>query len=891
MGPKKKKSTSVLSPAAGGTSHRSGSSTLSSSIDNNANPFIAGSPLSTTTPSSTTDPISSSTPTSVPITPHHPNRFNVNTGPSSPSPTSPSPSPAPSRSSSATPTTHASVSSSSILESRIMGGASATRSSPQQPLIVEGLHGSSDSDHTENVNVNMTRYKHMLRIILNPNDMVARRFKIGEVVVVEKMGSDEIGKSEKDQSRIQINPVMRLNAGIALGSRITLQRLTRPILEASKLVLKPTAPVEFALDDALMMFAHEILIDIKYIVEGGIVEFQYCNKRRQFRVERARAVVRMESRINQQPDNTMTATHENTPPLRRVFEVTRTTKVSFVPYSQESKKKWGSAIPVGYDSIGGLAKEVSVVRRMVEVTLKDPKRFTQYGLRPPRGVLLYGPPGTGKTLIARAVAAETGAHVIIINGPEIISKFYGETEERLRSIFEEAEENAPSIIFIDEIDSLCPKRDESNSDLEKRIVATLLILMDGADSKSNNLGGVVVMAATNRPNMLDEALRRPGRFDREIEIGIPDPSDRLSILKSHLSRIPHSLTEEQIFNIAAVTHGYVGADLAAVCREAGLKAVKRLAGEAERLGLKKGCVDGLDVRVNCDEMMQAMGEIKPSSMREILLEVPRVLWTDIGGQDDIKQKLKEAVEWPLKHPEAFARFKIRPPKGILLYGPPGCSKTLMAKALATEAGLNFLAVKGPELFSKWVGESEKAVRDIFKKARAASPSIVFFDEIDAIAVRRGGDEGSVGDRVLSQLLNEMDGIEPLVNVTVVAATNRPDIIDSALLRPGRIDRILYVSPPDFASRLQIFKIRVGKMATGADVDIEELTRLTDGFSGAEVVAVCQEAAMKAMEEDVLATEVKRIHFLQAIKGVTPRISKEMIAFYDEFRTRSGLRAI
>ncbi|CAG8545579.1 6047_t:CDS:10, partial [Acaulospora colombiana] len=389
----------------------------------------------------------------------------------------------------------------------------------------------------------------------------------------------------------------------------------------------------------------------------------------------------------------------------------------------------------------------------------------------------------------------------------------------LRDLFQQALENSPSIIFIDEVDALCPKRDEVGNELGKRVVATLLTLMDGITNKnSGSQDRVVVIGATNRPNALDEALRRPGRFDREIEIG-------------KLTSVPHALSSEEIHELAAKSHGYVGADLAAVCREAGLKAIKR--------GVKEK--RNQDIKITINDMNDAMGEIRPSAMREILLEVPKVYWSDIGGQQEIKQKLKESIEWPLKHPEKFSRLGIRPPKGILLYGPPGCSKTLMAKALSTEAGLNFIAVKGPELFSKWVGESEKAVREVFRKARAASPSI---DEIDALTVKRGvGGEGgtSVVERVLSQLLNELDGIEPLVN-------------DDALMRPGRIDRILYVGPPDLMSRREIFKIQLKKMSCGQDVDVEELASLTGGYSGAEIIAVCQEAALCAMEEDLDAKE-------------------------------------
>ncbi|KAJ1674250.1 AAA+-type ATPase [Spiromyces aspiralis] len=405
--------------------------------------------------------------------------------------------------------------------------------------------------------------------------------------------------------------------------------------------------------------------------------------------------------------------------------------------------------------------------------------------------------------------------------------------------------------------------------------------MDGVEEAGSGADRVVVLAATNRPNSLDEALRRPGRFDREIEIGIPDPRGRRSILDAILRGIPNTLSESDVHEVAMRTHGYVGADLSALCREAGLLAIKRHSKAGKQATLA----------ISIEDLEQAVGLIKPSTMREVMLEVPNVRWQDIGGQDEIKQKLKEAVEWPLKHPQSFLQMGITPPKGVLLYGPPGCSKTLTAKALATESGLNFIAVKGPELFSKWVGESEKAVHEIFRKARAAAPSIVFFDEIDAIAVKRGASSGSstsVADRVLSQLLNEMDGVEPLLNVTVVAATNRPDIIDSALLRPGRIDRVLYVGPPDLASRKAIFDIQLRKMAVADDVSTVRLAEITEEFSGAEVVALCQEAAMAAMEEDLNAEKVEARHFEACRAKFKQRTTPEMLEFYRRFQEQCGL---
>ncbi|KAJ3091747.1 spermatogenesis associated protein 5 [Quaeritorhiza haematococci] len=525
--------------------------------------------------------------------------------------------------------------------------------------------------------------------------------------------------------------------------------------------------------------------------------------------------------------------------------------------------------------VGGLERELQSLRELVDIALKEPERFTRFGLRPPRGILLYGPTGTGKTLVARAVAEESGAHVIAVNASDILSRNYGESEGKLRDIFQEAIDRSPSIIFIDEVDAICPKRDEVGMEAEKRVVGMLLTLMDGAPSSSISMptsegtGGTVgvdavkysssrfiVLAATNRPDSIDEAMRRPGRFDREIEIGIPTVKGRLDILKALLLKTPHTLTNAELNHLASTTHGYVGADLSAVVREAGVRAIRRVVDtKTKNAGADEDPYK--DLHITCEDMQLAVGQVRPSAMREIMLEVPKVRWLDIGGQEEVKQRLKEAIEWPLKHPESFLRYGIHPPKGILLYGPPGCSKTLMAKALATEGGLNFIAVKGPELFSKYVGESEKALREVFRKARAAAPSIVFFDEIDAIAVRRGGGSDgsvSVGDRVLSQILSELDGIEALVNVTIVAATNRPDILDSALLRPGRIDRILYVGPPDFESRKSILKIRTSRMTCSEDVDISEIAEKTEGFSGAEVVSVCQEAALRAMEEDLQAKE-------------------------------------
>ncbi|XP_069834671.1 ATPase family gene 2 protein homolog A isoform X2 [Dendropsophus ebraccatus] len=540
---------------------------------------------------------------------------------------------------------------------------------------------------------------------------------------------------------------------------------------------------------------------------------------------------------------------------------------------------------VSYDMIGGLHTQLEEIRETIELPLKQPELFKSYGIPPPRGVLLYGPPGTGKTLIARAIANEVGAHVSVINGPEIMSKFYGESEARLRQIFAEASQRLPSIIFIDELDALCPKREGAQSEVEKRVVASLLTLMDGIGSEESQ-GQLLILGATNRPHSLDPALRRPGRFDKEIEIGVPNAQGRLDILQRILVSVPHQLTEEELADLASSAHGYVGADLAALCKEAGLNALRRKLGEIK--DPSDSDVAG-SVVIALNDFLQAMNDVRPSAMREVAVDVPNVSWSDIGGMENVKLKLKQAVEWPLKHPDSFIRMGIQPPKGVLLYGPPGCSKTMIAKALANESGLNFLAVKGPELMNKYVGESERAVREIFRKARAVSPSILFFDEIDALAVERGSSgAGNVADRVLAQLLTEMDGIEQLKDVLILAATNRPDLIDKALMRPGRIDRIIFVPLPDAATRREIFRLRFQNMPVDKEVNLDGLVLKTEKYSGAEITAVCREAALLALQEDIHANSITGNHFDQALTIVTPRIPDSLIQFYETYQQKSGL---
>nr|XP_056711011.1 ribosome biogenesis protein SPATA5 [Euleptes europaea] len=571
------------------------------------------------------------------------------------------------------------------------------------------------------------------------------------------------------------------------------------------------------------------------------------------------------------------------------YFISSRTRINFIGSQTKVIEECNPEPKVTYDSIGGLGNQLKTIREIIELPLKNPALFRNYGIPPPRGVLLYGPPGTGKTLIARAVANEAGAHVTTINGPEIISKFYGESEARLRRIFSEAALCRPSIIFIDEIDALCPKREGAQNEVERRIVASLLTLMDGIGSEGNE-GQLLVLGATNRPHALDPALRRPGRFDKEIEIGVPNAQDRLEILHKLLNKVPHSLSATELVQLADRAHGYVGADLAALCKEAGLYALRRVLGQ--QANPLDDDVFG-SVIITCNDFLKAMNEVRPSAMREVAIDVPKVSWSDIGGLEEVKLKLKQAVEWPLKYPESFIRMGIQPPKGVLLYGPPGCSKTLIAKALAHESGLNFLTVKGPELMNKYVGESERAVREIFRKARAVSPSILFFDEIDALAVERGSSSssGNVADRVLAQLLTEMDGIEQLKDVTILAATNRPDMIDKALMRPGRIDRIIYVPLPDAATRREIFKLHFCKMPISDEIQLDELVQQTEKYSGAEITAVCREAALLALQEDIQATSIMGQHFQQALALVTPRIPYSLQQFYERYQQQSGLLSL
>lgn len=712
--------------------------------------------------------------------------------------------------------------------------------------------------------------KSAMKIFLAADALKAIGVSSGDLVHLAKAGADRrgivvvaaAGAADQATDIVLITDRLRRVMGLLLGDRVDVTLHAKHPEYAAKVVV--SAPAEVCEGEgaaALKEAVAKTLHDVGIVMPG----FSFSEGEQELTVVDAAGLPDLKQLSI--ADNGLDAYRERSNLLTPIFFFDK--KKTSIELTSSTRINADLPPQVSYSGIGGLAKQIALLKSKIELPLHRPSLFQRFGMAPDRGFLLHGPPGTGKTMLLRAVAAETNVHVLTINGPSIVSKYLGETESALRGIFAEAVQCQPAIIFVDEIDALVPKRDSDESgEAESRVVSTLLTLMDGMGAG----GQVVVVGATNRPNSIDPALRRPGRFGQELEIGIPDAEGRLDILRLMLRDMPHELTEENIVDLAGKTHGYVGADLAALCRDAVMAAIQR--------GLAAGTPEN-ELAVATRDVNRALVDIRPSAMREIFLETPKVFWTDIGGQDDVKQKLRETIEWPLSHPDTFKRLGVHPPKGILLYGPPGCSKTLTAKALATEAGLNFLAVKGPELFNKFVGESERAVREIFRKARAASPSIIFFDEIDALSSTRGEGEAG-GDRVLTSLLNEMDGIEALVGVTILAATNRPEVIDPALMRPGRLDRLVYVSPPNVAARLKILEIQARKMSLADDVDLTQLAERTDGCSGAEVVALCQEAGLKAMNEDLEITGVANRHFEAALNGLKRGITREMIEHYESF---------
>jgi len=541
---------------------------------------------------------------------------------------------------------------------------------------------------------------------------------------------------------------------------------------------------------------------------------------------------------------------------------------------------------INYEDIGGLSDEIKKIREMVEIPMKHPEIFERLGIVPPKGVLLHGPPGTGKTLLAKAVANESEANFILLNGPEIMSKFYGESEKKIRDIFEEAEKNAPTIIFIDELDAIAPKREEVTGEVERRVVSQILTLMDGLKSR----GKVIVIGATNRVNAIDPALRRPGRFDREIEVGVPRKEGRLQILKIHTRGMPLTKTVK-LEELASITHGFVGADIESLAKEAAMNVLRKYLPQMKLDGEEQIPQEILEkLIINQEDFMDALKVVRPSAMREVLVETPNINWEDVGGLDDTKQELKEAVEWPMKYPDSFTRMGIRPSRGILLYGPPGTGKTLLAKAVAKESEANFINVKGPSLLSMWVGKSEEGMRKIFERARQVAPCVIFFDEIDSLAGKRGIDYGTkVTERVLNQMLAEMDGLEDLKDILVVGATNRPDMLDPALLRPGRFDKILLVNAPDSKGRLNIFKIHTKNMPFGdgkkalsekeKDNLLKELLEKTEGYTGADIESLAREAALLSLRESIDSKFVAKRHFEEALKKVKPSVTKSTIDVY------------
>jgi len=570
-----------------------------------------------------------------------------------------------------------------------------------------------------------------------------------------------------------------------------------------------------------------------------------------------------------------------------IVKITDLTQVELLPEATEVTSEQN--IPsVMYEDLGGVKEAIGKVREMIELPLKHPELFDRLGIDAPKGVLLHGPPGTGKTMLAKAVANESDAYFISINGPEIMSKYYGESERAIREIFEDAEKNAPAIIFLDEIDSIAPKRAEVTGEVERRVVAQLLSLMDGLKARKN----VIVIGSTNRPEALDVALRRPGRFDREIELRVPDTEGRLEIFQIHTRGMP--LAEDiNLMDFAQITYGFVGADIAALCREAAMSALRRV---LPRINLNEPEIPAeiLDsLQVIREDFENALKDVQPSAIREILIEVPTVSWDDIGGLEGVKRLLKEVVEWPLKNPESYRDIGVEAPKGVLLYGPPGTGKTLLAKAIAHESDANFITAKGSDLLSKWYGESEKRIAEVFTRARQVAPSIIFLDELDSLAPIRGASTGEpqVTARILNQLLSEMDGLEELRAVIVIGATNRPDVIDPALIRPGRFDELILVPIPDEGARREIFKVHTGKMALAEDVDIEKLVSMTDKYTGADIAAVCKKAGRLALREDLHAKNVKQSHFLKAIAETGPSVTPDTMKYYEaikgELRTRKS----
>ena len=731
-------------------------------------------------------------------------------------------------------------------------------------------------------------YKGIAR--LDNNSMKSLGIKPGDVIIIKGERetvaiADKAYPSDYGENNIRIDGIIRKNAKTGIGEIVIIQKAD--IKEAKKVVIAPAQKniqIEIRGDPNFLKkgFVGRAIMQGDLVVVGGI------QKRKEMSGDFGDLFdafgfgeIFGNMNFNTPTFENIRFSVVNTNPAKLPVIITDSTEFVINTRAVEASDE---KIPdVTYEDIGGLNEEIKKIREMVELPLKRPEIFARLGIEPPKGVLLYGPPGTGKTLLAKAVANESESNFILLNGPEIMSKFYGESEKKIREIFDQAEKNAPSIVFIDELDAIAPKREDVTGEVERRVVSQLLTMMDGL----KNRGKVVVIGATNRPNAVDEALRRPGRFDREIGINVPNKAGRLQILKIHTRNMP--LTKDvNLDEIASITHGFVGADLASLTREAAMvvlrKALPDLKIKDTNEPLTKEFLEKLIITQK--DFKEALKVVQPSAMREILVENPNVNWEDIGGLEGAKQELKEAVEWPLKNPDSFIRMGIRPPKGVLLYGPPGTGKTLLAKAVATESESNFIQVKGPSLLSMWVGKSEEGVRKVFERAKQVAPCIIFFDEIDALAGRRGLDPGNhVTERVLNQLLAEMDGIEDLHDVVIVGATNRPDMLDAALLRPGRFDRLVFITSPNKKERESIFNVHTKNMPLAKEIKLSELAEKTESYTGADIEGVCREAAMLALREDIDAKNVKKKHFDDAIKKIGGSVSIDDIKRYKEIESK------
>ncbi|MBN1330232.1 MAG: CDC48 family AAA ATPase [Candidatus Heimdallarchaeota archaeon] len=702
---------------------------------------------------------------------------------------------------------------------------------------MSSINSSSDTDTNLKLRVSDSQYRDVGKGLARIGHAVMKELDLSAGDIIEITGKQRTAAKvwpgypeDEKKGIIRIDSTIRTNAGVLLDEFVEIKKIKPPT--GSKIVVAPSKPIRSELDGRFLIQ----ILNGRPVSVGDQIRIQILG---------GNQIVFTVVKIAPKQMDTV------------VVAATTSIDLKTQPMTPEAER----IAQINYEDIGGLDDTIQKLREMIELPLRYPEIFEKLGVEAPKGLLLYGPPGTGKTMLAKAVANETDAHFIHLSGPEIMSKFYGESEANIRGVFKEAQDNAPSIIFIDEIDAIAPKRSEVTGEVERRVVAQLLALMDGLESR----GQVVVIAATNRPDSIDPALRRGGRFDREIEIGVPDTQGRYDILQIHSRGVPLA-SDVNLERIAKVTHGFVGADVATLIKEAAMSALRRILPKInwEDETVPPEILQQIEVRQS--DFDNALGMVEPSALREVFVESPDVKWEDIGGLHEPIQQLKEAIEWPLNYPEVFEAAGITPPKGILLYGPPGTGKTLLAKAVATESEANFISIKGPEVMSKWVGESEKAIREIFRKARQSAPCIIFMDEVDSITPKRGGvNDSNVTERVVSQLLTEIDGLSKLKNVVVIMATNRPDIIDPAILRPGRTDRFIGIDIPNFETRKEIFKIHTRDMPLASDVNLDELAKTTEGLTGADIAAITKEAGMLAVREFIASTDNKT-KILERIKA-------------------------